>query len=421
MPRPKLLYLASSFPYGKNDTFFGPEVRELVRQGVDVRAIPVRPRGELTTADAAPLTLRKPLLDPEIAWAALTETLRSPKAVGTALALLLHRPAPHVLLRNLASFPKALWIAKVARRWRADHIHAHWAGPPSTVALIASRVSGVPWSFTAHFADIAANNLLREKCDSAAFVRFISRAMMELARRTAPASDESRWVLLHLGVEIPSTWVAQNGLNRPPVLLMAARFDVEKRHATLVEATLELVVQDGFELEVWLAGTGPLEAEVERQVRECGLQHVVRFLGYVPNAQVLEWLSTGRVDVVVLPSDAEGVPVSLIEALAHGVPAVACDAGGVTELLGHGCGEVVPPGESHALAAAVTRLLRSPDLRAERRRAGRARVEKEFAVVPVVRCLRELLGFVDGNAGQTILEADHPARAAQEDRPVADV
>jgi glycosyltransferase involved in cell wall biosynthesis len=420
VPRPRLLYLASSFPYGKNDTFFGPEVRELVRQGVDVQAIPVRPRGELTTAEAAPLTLRKPLFDAEIAWAAVTETLRSPKTVGAALALLLRRPAPKVTLRNLASFPKALWIAKVARRWRADHIHAHWAGPPSTVALVASSVSGVPWSFTAHFADIAANNLLREKSDSAAFVRFISRAMMELARRTDPASDESRWVLLHLGVEIPPTVVARTELNDPPVLLTAARFDVEKRHATLVDATRELV-QDGLKLEVWLAGTGPLEAEVQQQVRECGLQDVVRFLGYVPNAQVLEWLSDGRVDAVVLPSDAEGIPVSLIEALAHGVPAVACDAGGVTELLGDGCGEVVPPGDAHALALAVARVLRSPDVRAEHRRAGRSRVEQEFAIVPVVRRLRELLGLAGSDADQTIPQADHPARVAQEDRPVTDV
>jgi glycosyltransferase involved in cell wall biosynthesis len=132
----------------------------------------------------------------------------------------------------------------------------------------------------------------------------------------------------------------------------------------------------------------------------------VRFLGFVPNAQVLEWLAAGSVDVVVLPSDGEGIPVSLIEALAHGVPAVACDAGGVTELLGDGCGEVVPPGDAHALAAGVARLLRSSDLRAEHRRAGRARVEQDFAIVPVVGRLRELLGFVD---------------VAQEDRPLSDV
>ncbi|HEX3453922.1 MAG TPA: hypothetical protein VHS03_04785, partial [Gaiellaceae bacterium] len=58
--RPRLVYVASSFPWGRNDIFFGPEVRELVSQGVDVLAVPMRPRGPLTTADAAGLAVRKP-------------------------------------------------------------------------------------------------------------------------------------------------------------------------------------------------------------------------------------------------------------------------------------------------------------------------------------------------------------------------
>src|SRR4051812_2208164 len=50
--RPRLVYLVSSFPYGRNDVFFGPEVRELRRQGVEVLVVPIRPRGKLTTRDA---------------------------------------------------------------------------------------------------------------------------------------------------------------------------------------------------------------------------------------------------------------------------------------------------------------------------------------------------------------------------------
>ncbi|HXH97208.1 MAG TPA: glycosyltransferase [Gaiellaceae bacterium] len=394
MADPRLLYLASSFPYGRNDGFFAPEFRELVRQGVDVLAVPIRPRGRLTTTDAEPRAQRKRLLDAEIAWAALTETVRAPLAVGRALLLLLHEPRPQVLLRNLAAFPKALWIARIARTWPASHIHAHWAGPPATAALVASRLSGVPWSFTAHFADIAANNLLCEKSESATFVRFIATAMMELAGRTAPDCDQSTWHLLHLGVDVPPRRVPLASLNRPPVLLMAARFDPEKRHETLVEATHELVGQ-GFELEVWLAGAGALEATVAQHVRARDLEHCVRFLGFVPNRQVLEWLASGRVDLVVLPSDAEGIPVSLIEALAHSVPVVGCDAGGVTELLGDGCGEIVPPRDPHALAEAIARVLRSPELRARRARAGRERIEAEFAIEPIVRRLRVLLDLAD--------------------------
>jgi colanic acid/amylovoran biosynthesis glycosyltransferase len=391
--RPRLLYLASSFPYGKNDTFFACEVRELVRQGVDVQAIPVRPRGDLTTADAGMLAVRRPLLDLGILAAALAESVRSPRAVGRALALLLRQPSPNVLVRNLSAFPKALWIARVARRTRADHIHAPWAGPPATTAMVASIVSGVPWSFTGHFADIAANNLLREKCRSAVFVRFIAKAMMELARRTEPAADESRWVLVHSGIDVPASWSPADRLNRPPVVLMSARFDPEKRHETLVRAAGELA-KDGRALEVWLAGTGQLEQAVADQVREQDLGRIVKLLGYVPNEQILAWLDAHRVDLVVLPSDAEGIPYSLIEALAHGVPAVASAAGGIEELLGDGCGELVQPGDARGVAVAIGRLLDSPELRLRYAMSGRERVEREFSAEAAARTLRELFGFV---------------------------
>jgi glycosyltransferase involved in cell wall biosynthesis len=389
--RPRLVYVASSFPWGRNDTFFGPEVRELVRQGVDVLAVPMRPRGPLTTADAAPLAVRRPLLDREIARAALAELVRAPREVAAIARLVLRSPAPGVLLRNVAGLPKALWLARLARTWRADHIHAHWAGPPSTAALVASRLSGVPWSFTAHATEISAGNLLHEKCRSATFVRFVARAMMERARRTAPGVDETRWQLLRLGVELPAP-PRQRALNDPPVLLLAASFTGGKGHDVLLEAVRRLVA-DGRRVEAWLAGSGPAEDETRAHARRLGLDGVVRFHGYVPNAQVLEWLAAGRVDVVVLPSESEGLPVSLIEALAHGVPAVATDVGGVAELLGDGCGELVPPRDPAALAAALARLLSSPELRTGQGRAGRARIEQEFAVDGVVARFRELLGF----------------------------
>ena len=108
MAAPKLLYVTSSFPYGLNDLFFEPEVRELVRQSVDVRPVPVRPRGPLTAADAESLSLRRPLFDLGIATAAVAETLRAPVAVASTFALLFRSPRPKVLLRNVVSFPKAL-------------------------------------------------------------------------------------------------------------------------------------------------------------------------------------------------------------------------------------------------------------------------------------------------------------------------
>ena len=393
----RLLFLASSFPFGTNDTFFGPEARELVRQGTHLLVVPVRPRGDQTTENGGWTTIRKPLVDAGILASAAAELARSPRRVLAAFVLLARSPRPSVLLRNLSAFPKALWCARLARRHHIDHIHAHWAGPPSTVAMIAAELSGVPWSLTAHFADIEANNLFREKCRSAHFVRFIANAMTEVARQTETGLDESRWEVLHLGIDLPPRNDRDRALHDPPRLLMSARLDPEKRHDVLVDAVAELR-RRGIAVEAWLAGTGPLLEDVRSRADREGVADRVRFLGYVRNDRLLRFLEEGDVDLVVLPSDAEGIPVSLIEGLAYQVPAVGCDAGGVRELLDDGCGELAEPPNGQGVAATIERLLQDQALRRENVVRGRARVEREFSAIQTARRLRELIGFAEGSA-----------------------
>jgi glycosyltransferase involved in cell wall biosynthesis len=223
--------------------------------------------------------------------------------------------------------------------------------------------------------------------------------MMERARETAPGIDESRWVLLRFGVDVPAPCARREASSDdPPVLLMASRFDPGKRQDLLIHATRHLL-DDGVELAVWLAGRGgPLEDEAKELARSLGLEHCIRFQGVVPRATVLDWLASGQIDAAVLASDREGIPVALIEALAYCVPAIATDVGGIGELLGDGCGELVPGDDAAALAAAIARVLRTPELRENIVGAGRARIEREFAVASVVRRLRELFDFVDDGA-----------------------
>jgi len=385
---PRLLYVGSSFPFGKNDTFFAAEFAGLRRLGIDVRAIPVRPRGELTTVAAGDVAVRRPLLDGAIALAAVQETLRAPRTVARAVLMLFRSPSPNVLVRNLVALPKALWLGRQARNG-SNHIHALWAGPPATVAMIASMVSGVPWSFTGHSDDLAAENLLPSKFESAAFVRFIARAWLDRALTNAPHVDHSRWVLLHLGIDVPADWTPPPPPGDPAVVLMSARISPEKRHDTLVRAT-RLLIDRGRSVEVWLAGWGDGAAAVETDVQRAGLTDVVKFLGYVPNHEIRSWLASHRVDIVVLPSDSEGLPYSLIEALAYGVPAVASAVGGVGELLGDGCGELIGPGDAVGLADAIDRYLESSDHRASCADAGRARVEREFSAEIAAQTMAEL-------------------------------
>ena len=132
-----------------------------------------------------------------------------------------------------------------------------------------------------------------------------------------------------------------------------------------------LVVGDG-------AGRAALEAAAARCDRP------VRFCGY--REDVSPFLAAA--DVFVQPSRSEGLPFSVLEAMAHGVPVVGSDVGGVKAAL-DGCGRVVPPGDPRALAAALGELARDHGLRRTLGDAGRRRVAREFGVAAMLAALHE--------------------------------
>jgi colanic acid/amylovoran biosynthesis glycosyltransferase len=186
----RIIYVTSSLPHGKKEAFVIPEIRELKRRGHEVLIVPAYPRGDVMHGDAEPLvkhTASVPLLSPRIAKAAVREVARVPAWAFGALSRLFESRSIDVFLKNLLEYAKGLWLADLARSWRTDHIHAHWATVPATMALVAGEVSGIPWSITAHRFDIAEDNLLGTKVRRACFVRAISqRGAREIIGRVGP-------------------------------------------------------------------------------------------------------------------------------------------------------------------------------------------------------------------------------------------
>ena len=310
-------------------------------------------------------------------------------------------------LSNAVATAQGIWVARLARDWGADHIHAHWAHLTATLAMGASAVSGIPWSFTAHRYDVVLNNLLAEKLRTARFGRFIARETLRLARRLVAPDAFARATMLHMGVPVPPRAIEEAPARATPVVLCPARLVPVKGHRHLLDAAARLMAR-GVPFELWLAGDGPEGEALARRIVELGLSGRVRSLGIVPHAELLQLYRERRVDCVVLPSlDLgnglhEGIPVALIEAMAHGVPVIATPTGGLLELLDRGAGILVPPGDAGALANALERLLGSASLRVELARAGRHRVKREFDIVPIARELAR------GFAGET---PDHRGRA----------
>ena len=290
------------------------------------------------------------------------------------------------LLKNLMVYPKSLWIARLARQWGAEHIHAQWATATSTMAMVASHVSGIPWSCTAHRGDIAANNLLAMKIRRAAFFRFIARDGVETARALSGGALDGNVIVLHSCVDMPERVECRAALSDPPRLLCVAYLHERKGHKYLLEA-VRLLRDRGTVVCLQLAGDGEGRALLEAQVDQTGLRDQVAFLGMLGHDDLTALYRSGTVDLAVLPTLHEGIPAGLIEPMAHGIPVIATNTGGIPELLEDGAGIMVPPRDPVALADAIQQVLADASLRRQLAQAGRRRAESGWGVRNVVSTL----------------------------------
>jgi glycosyltransferase involved in cell wall biosynthesis len=158
--------------------------------------------------------------------------------------------------------------------------------------------------------------------------------------------------------------------------VVVARLSPEKDHASLLRAVaLVARVEPGFRLEI--AGSGPCEAELKSLAGSLRLGDAVRFLGRVDDVPALLM----RASLLVQPSLLEGIALTLLEAMARGLPVIATRVGGNPEVVVDGeTGRLVPARSAEALAAAVLALWRDPEASRRLGRAGRDRAERCFDI-----------------------------------------
>ena len=374
----RIIYITGCLPYGPAEAFLVDEIREMLR-GNQVLVVPRSP-GKLGRHGAclAPYTRRENLFSLQVLKHALGVLLSKPRRVVAAAQVLLRSRSVGVALRNVAVLPKALWLAALATQWKADHIHCHWAGTTATMAMIASELSGVPWSLTAHRSDIVSNNLLAEKARSATLVRTISedgRTMM-IARGVKP---DAKLQVLPMGVRIPN--VIRLNRPEPAVVLCPADLLEVKGHRFLFQAW-KLLIERGITAQLWLAGEGELRASLEAAVRELRIRDSVTFLGTIQHDDLLSLYKAGSISLVALASVDlgrgchEGLPVALVEAMSYGIPVIATATGGIPELVQPGTGLLVPAEDPWGLAGAIQRVLEDQTLAQCLGRNGHRRVKE---------------------------------------------
>ncbi len=280
-------------------------------------------------------------------------------------------------LALLASFQAA---RRVVRQVRATVIHGHWLIPSGVIATAVGR--RLPTVISLHGSDVyvAERHGLVRRAAQAALRRvdWVTACSDDLRDRViALGADPKRIETIAYGVDVdqfrpdPTRRAAgRSAMAAGPgdlVLFTAGRFVRKKGFEYLIDAVAGLAPRwPGLRLVI--AGGGDLDGELRRRAREAGIAGRVQFTGVLPQRDVAAWLAAA--DVAVMPSvhdeagNVDGLPNTVMEALASGTPLVATTAGGIPSVVTHErTGLLVPEKDAGALEAAIDRLLADPDFR----------------------------------------------------------
>jgi colanic acid/amylovoran biosynthesis glycosyltransferase len=382
----RVLYVVSLFPCW-SETFIVYEIVALIAQGVDVRILSLKPSCEsLTQKDAAELVerVRYPLRSPRRWRTRLGAVLAHPQIVFAMMQLLLRRLWRHplVLLKSLEALARGLEQLAWVRTFAPDIIHAHWATYPSTVAWTLARCLGAPFSFTCHAHDIfVEDQLLREKIEAAAFTVTISDYNINwLATRVTPLARE-RLRVVHCGVPTAMLRFDPAGHGATSILAVG-RLDAIKGFDVLILA-LALLASRRLRFHCRIIGEGPQRAELQAAIERHALQESVELCGALPSEAVHRELYAATVfvlpSVVCADGNRDGIPLSLIEAMAAGTPVISTRVSGIPELIGDGVeGVLVAPHDAQALAGALEAALDDAGRNARFAQRARIKVENQF-------------------------------------------
>ncbi|GAA1167077.1 glycosyltransferase family 4 protein [Ornithinimicrobium humiphilum] len=323
---------------------------------------------------------------------------------------------PLLVRMDPSDVAQAVDLAVRLRRDGITHVHAHFASLAARTAMVASALTGIPYTVTTH-----AKDLFHEDVD-----QVLLRAVLGRAANVIAISDYNRRFLLGIDPALePTVRLVRNGLDltrfpfrepgapRTPLRVLGVGRLVEKKGFThLVDAAAELVAT-GTPVAVRIVGDGELGDRLAAQIADRGLAGTVSLVGPRSQAELVEELAWA--DVLAAPcvvgadGNADGLPTVILEAMASGLPVVATDVTGIPEAV-HPAG-VTETGEpveqtgillraeeewlTDRLAAALREVADPTWPRAEVARAARAAVERDFDTVRQSRLLAELEGAAD--------------------------
>jgi len=402
----KIAYMMSRFPR-LTETFVLFEMLALQNLGIDVELYPLlREHTTVMHPEAKPLVERahyQPFLSIPILSANLRRLWRNPFIYLATLWSVLRGTwgSMNFFLGAIGIFPKSVYFAELMAAEEIQHLHAHFANHPATAAYIIHRLTGIPYSFTAHGSDLHVDrHMLCEKVANAEFVVAISNYNRDLIIEECGEHIQNKTVVIHCGIDTQVFYPREGSKSASCVdtftILCTGTLHEVKGQTYLIEAC-RLLQEQGINFTCNFVGDGEDREKLAVQIAKSGLSHCVQLLGRRTREEIAELLACS--DVVVAPSvptsagKREGIPVVLMEAMGSGVPVIASHLSGIPELVDHEqSGLLVPPRDAQALFEALRRMHGDLELRHRLGQCGRAKVIQDFDVFSNARLLAQRFG-----------------------------
>ncbi|HEB56774.1 MAG TPA: colanic acid biosynthesis glycosyltransferase WcaL [Gammaproteobacteria bacterium] len=369
----KIAYLAPEIP-GFSSTFVNNEILWLEDDGISVIPISVhKPKIAHDSNNLADRTIY--LYDFKlISFIASTAiiSIRNPLSFLKSVSLLFGDIKKTGFLKITSAklsyqFLAANHLARILLKKQCSHLHVHFMDVPAQIAMYASSLSGIPFSITAHANDIFEN-------------AFLLRTKSERATKIITISEFNRQYLIKQGVPEDKLTIVRCATKTPknpknhdepipiaPTIGSLGRL-VEKKGMDILLKAIKILIQNGHKTHLQIAGSGPLENELKSLSAELGISPNVTFIGAIANEQVPDWLN--KIDIFVLAcqidsaGDMDGIPVVLMEAMAHGVPVISTKLSGIPELvIPNKTGLLAEPGSASDLAKKIAEMINNPETR----------------------------------------------------------
>lgn len=263
----------------------------------------------------------------------------------------------------------------ITRKYDIEIIHAHSTIPTGLLGVIVGKIIGKPSFITAHGMDI--NNFKDKKL----FKPLLRFSLTHCNKAIAVSTDLAK-KMEKLGVKEDKIIIINNAINtklfKPTknksirikygiseneiLILFVGYLDTFKGIFNLLDAFNKIKIEHKSKIKLMIVGTGPKENEIIKTAAKLDLDQFVIFVGQISNTDIPIYYQNA--DIFVLPSYTEGLPLSILEAMACKLPIIATNVGGIPEIVKDNFnGFIVPPNDVNILEQKLQILINSPDLR----------------------------------------------------------